>query len=75
MLLSKALTINIFPLEDCIKNIEVPSNSFCSFIDFKLGTNIFELFQNLIDIPINDIEEDFQLELIDLHANDGLKTI
>lgn len=64
----------MFPFEDCIKNIEMIQKSFAErFTDFKGQSNIFQLFQNPIDIPINNVEDDFQLELIDLQANDDLK--
>jgi hypothetical protein len=74
--LSKTLPKNIFPLEDCINNIEILRKSFADrFIDFKEQSKVFKLFQNPIEIPINEVDDDFQLELIDLQANDELKAI
>ena len=74
--LSKTLPINIFPTEDCTKNIALLQTAFADrFMDFKEKSKMFQFFQNPFEISIMDVKEDFQFELAELQADDRLKSV
>ena len=74
--LSKSMSGYNFPTDTHVKNIVILQKAFVArFIDFKSYSKIIHLFQNPFEIGINNVDDDLQLEVLDLQANDIMKSL